>query len=58
MKMKLVLTQEETNELKQNGSVEVKRNNVWYVVEVDYVDEEGTHYMITPINPYETVVLK
>lgn len=52
---KLVLTLEETRELKENGSVEIVRNGFDMLVEVSEYEECG--YWVTILNPYNKVVL-
>ena len=62
---KLVLTLEETRELKEYGSVEIERNGFPMLVEVnDYFDENkeedyfNKRYNVTIIDCFDKVVLK
>ena len=62
---KLVLTLEETKELKERGAVEIERNGFPMLVEVnDYFDENqeedciNKRYNITIIDCFDKVVLK
>lgn len=52
---KLVLTKEESKELKETGSVEITRNGFDMLVEKDENVECG--YQVWIINPYEKVIL-
>lgn len=52
---KLILTNEESVELVENGAVEITRNGFDILVEYDDVNED---YVVTIINPYEKVVVK
>ena len=58
---KLVLTQEESNELKEKGAIEITRNGFDILIEElqdwEKWDEEN-NYKITIVNPYEKILLK
>lgn len=53
----LILTKDETKELEKEGSVEIIRNGFDIVIEKNNNDWESLPYLITIINPYESVKL-